>query len=222
MKLNELKVGDKVRYKTDFCGKETIDFGIINSLESVYGYFRIKDIKGIVNLINAKDKGGIYKKNILAKIIALGESYEEILIEKEEDKSTIDFKKELNKRLGLVMVEDLNKEKYFPKVGDIGQAKVICKECCKLRGCCSGIESITYIICGECKNKPAPKSFKFDFYPQSLDYTKYTLFDNRWEKVMDGTAIVNNQECHIRNFPAPEWFNNLDSKAYTIEIKEKE
>ena len=143
IKISDLKVGDKVRYGTDFSGKETIDFGIINSQEDDYGYFRMKDIKGSVNLRNADDKGGIHKKHIIAKIIELDKNYKEIPIEKEKNKL-------------LEAIQPFQCPRCHNGWGEI-------------RYYGNSFEAKYCLKCVEEMEKSAPKSFKFDFRVSEIE-----------------------------------------------------
>lgn len=84
MSVNELKIGDNVRYATYFSGIRIEAFGVITSkLEN--DYFRLTD------LITGKPVCSHHKNSILAKVINIGENYSEIPINPELFRKTFSF-----------------------------------------------------------------------------------------------------------------------------------
>lgn len=74
MKIEDLKIGDQVRYETYFGGVRLNAFGIIDS-ELNKDYYCIK------NLVTHKPECRHHKNSIIAKVVETGENYREIRIE---------------------------------------------------------------------------------------------------------------------------------------------
>lgn len=244
IRISDLKVGDKIRYKTNFFGKETIDFGIINSGEDNYGYFRIKDIKGAVDLTNAEDKGGIHKKHFISKILELGEIYKEIPIEKEDNfciclecgsslnKPYICEKCKNKQKLGAELLTNKERNEIiircFESANAVGlttsDINRIINKFVYVDIVPSKIGNIIKYICvlieenNKKKEKSAPKSFKFD-----ISYINRVEFDQSPYRPGEfPSCFFKINGCNIKYYPDNPDIMDMNGKTYTIEIKEKE
>ena len=76
MKLSAVKSGDKVRYRSVYCGRDTIAFGIITNEKTSEGYVSIRD------LVTGEIACSHHKNDLIAVIFQNdSEGYKEEIIE---------------------------------------------------------------------------------------------------------------------------------------------
>lgn len=203
--LDDLKIGDRVKYKDKiaYCGTTT--FEEVEREGHIYGiydnFYRISDN---YNRFNNKELF-VKKERIVSKLECLPPQYKEIPIEKEThfwtkrvyhcEYATTPTYKECK--------EKQRSDELFKKM----------EECDK--SFTKAARDINNFI-DKNKEKPAPKSFKFDIWPVKLEGTmnKYT---QKFNYSMSGHDEYRKD---FYDLPCPDWIEW--GKTYTIEIKEKE
>lgn len=206
--INDLKIGDRVKYKDKiaYCGTTTVKEIEVegNILEIHDKFYQISDDD---NRFDGKQLS-VKKENIISKLehIILEPQYKEIPIEKEENPYYTSIVRTVSYPYSTPVTSY-----YCPK----------CDK--KLWGTCGmPIKEYTQEPCEECKNKekPTPKSFKFDFFPTQWSANREF---NDYVYTMDGFCNNNDGKiCNLiwKGLLSPDWIKV--GKTYTIEIKEKE
>lgn len=200
IKVSNLKIGDKIKFKGNQPNlPEPCE--CIGTIQKIYS-----DSFVVENNIHVSEK------NIICKLKKIGHwftndriGYKEIPIEKEEKPYWISVVKTVS---------------HPHSVPETTYHCPICDK--KLWGLCGmPIKQIANEPCQECKNKekPAPKSFKYNFYVTSISETSDCDYGIRG-LAAEGDAIVINSHQEIKSLPIPNWVEL--GKAYIIEIKEKE
>lgn len=230
MRINELEIGDRVKFRFG----ENIKNGCIT-------YIDINTITILNDL--RKDCGyGVYKNDVISKLelIIKEQEYKEIIIEHKYPYGSLDYCKQkfdqtikvsdlkvndiiryYDEGIHISKIKSINYPNFITEFHRVNESNIIEKLVPKNVYRAEEYDVIkidkTIKETEDTKEKPAPKSFKLNFRPKEVKWVGGSF---NFQNIVVGDVSDDGYRCSEIEFPWVEWIKT--GKDYTIEIKEKE